>query len=118
VDDAFLQKNALRDSGALMQSGQPDLGDIFDFAAQANLKPKVYEATKPLQSGQVSDPVNDSDGIHIVVMNERKVPQTPDYEAVRPRVWTDMKKQAQEKIKNATYQYLRSKADILAADVD
>jgi len=39
-----------------------------------------------------------------------------DYEAVRPRVWTDIKNDAQEKIKNATYQYLRSKADILAAD--
>lgn len=116
VDGAFLQKYALRDSGALMQSGQPDLGDIFDFAAQANLAPKVYEATKSLQAGQVSDPISGTDGIHIVVMTARKVAQTPGFEEVRARVWTDMKRQAQEKIKNATYQYLRSKADILVTD--
>ena len=93
-----------------------DLGDIFEFGAQANLDPKVYEAAMTLLGGDVSDPIVDSDGIHIVVMNERRAPQLLDYDAVRTRVWADIKTEAQEKIKNATYRYLRGKADILTAD--
>jgi parvulin-like peptidyl-prolyl isomerase len=69
-----------------------------------------------LLGGDVSDPIVDSDGIHIVVMNERRAPQLLDYDAVRTRVWADIKTEAQEKIKNATYRYLRGKADILTAD--
>ena len=115
LDDAFLEKHALRDSGKLMQSGKPDVGDIFDFAAEANLSPKVYATAQKLRAGEVSDPLADSDGVHILVMNARNAPRPLDYEAVRPRVWTDIKTDAQEKIKNATYKYLRSKADILAA---
>ena len=115
LDDAFLEKHALRDSGKLMQSGKPDMGDIFDFAAEANLSPKVYATAQKLRAGEVSDPLADSDGVHILVMNARNAPRPLDYEAVRPRVWTDIKTDAQEQIKNATYKYLRSKADILAA---
>jgi hypothetical protein len=116
LDGDFLQKNGLRDSGKLMQSGEPDLGDIFDFAAQANLNPKVYASALKLQPGQVSEPIDDADGVHIVVMTARKAPRPQGYEAVRPRVWTDIKNDAQERIKNAGYQYLRSKAEILTAD--
>jgi hypothetical protein len=116
LDDAFMEKNGLRDSGALLQSGKPDLGDIFDFAAQAKLTPKVYAVVKQLPAMQVSDPIADTDGIHIVIMNERKTPQALDFAAVRARVWSDIKTEAQDKIRNATYGYLRSKADILAAD--
>jgi hypothetical protein len=116
LTDAFMEKNALRDSGALLVSGKPDLGDIFDFAAQERLQPKVYAAVKKLEAGQVSDPVSDSDGIHIVTMTRRKVPEALDFNSVRERVWSDIKTEAQDRIRNATYSYLRSKADILAAD--
>jgi len=116
LDDAFMAKNGLRDSGALMLSGKPDLGDIFDFAAQAKLTPKVYAVVKQLPATQVSDPIPDADGIHIVIMNERKTSQALDFAAVRERVWNDIKSEAQDKIRNATYSYLRGKADILAAD--
>jgi len=89
LDDAFMQKYGLRDSGRLMQGGRPDLGDIFDFAAEAKLSPKIYAATKKLEAGQVSDPIDDSDGLHIVVMNARKQSKALDYDAVRSRVWTE-----------------------------
>lgn len=116
LDGAFMEKNALRDSGALLVSGKPDLGDIFDFAAQEKLQPKVYAAVKLLPAGQISDPVSASDGLHIVVMNERKVPEAQNFHAVRERVWNDLKTEAQDRIRSATYGYLRSKADIIAAD--
>ena len=116
LDDAFMQKNGVRDSGALFQSGKPDLGDIFDFAAEAKLTPKVYAVAKQLPAAQVSDPLNDTDGIHIVIMISRSTPTAPDFPDVRERVWSDLKTEAQDKIRNATYGYLRNKADILAAD--
>jgi hypothetical protein len=116
LTDAFMEKNALRDSGALLVSGKPDLGDIFDFAAQEKLRPKVYAAVRKLDAGQVSDPVTDSDGIHVVVMTQRKAPRALDFNAVRERVWGDIKTESQDRIRNATYSYLRSKSDILAAD--
>lgn len=115
LDEAFMQKYGLRDSGKLMQGGKPDLGDIFDFAAEANLTPKTYAATQKLQSGQISDPIVDNDGIHIVVMNARKAPVALNYDQVRSRVWTDIKNEAQEKIKNSTFAYLRNKSEILTA---
>ena len=116
LDDAFMQKHGVRDSGALFQSGKPDLEDIFDFAAQAKLSSKVYAVAKGLPAAQVSDPINDTDGIHIVIMTARSTPRMPDFASVREQVWTDLKTEAQDKIRNATYGYLRSKADILAAD--
>jgi hypothetical protein len=116
LDAAFMEKNALRDSGALLVSGKPDLGDIFDFAAQEKLQPKVSAAVLQLPAGQISDPVSAGDGLHIVVMNERKAPAALNFNAVRERVWNDLKTEAQDRIRNATYGYLRSKADIIAVD--
>jgi PPIC-type PPIASE domain len=115
-DQHYMDSRGLLDSGALLQSGKPDLDDIFDFAAEAKLNPKVYAAIKNLPAGQVSDPIDAADGIHIVIINARKVSEPLDYGAVRSRVWTDLKKEAQDKIRNATYRYLRDKAEILAAD--
>ena len=116
LDDAFMERYGLLDSGRLMQSGKPDLGDIFDFAAEAKLSPKVYAVVKQLKAGEISEPVEDTDGIHIVIMTAHKAPEAQDFAAVRPQVWTDIKKEAEDRIKDATYQYLRGKADILAAD--
>ena len=49
-------------------------------------------------------------------MISRSTPTAPDFPDVRERVWSDLKTEAQDKIRNATYGYLRNKADILAAD--
>ena len=84
--------------------------------AQEKLQPQVYAAVKQLPAGQISDPVSATDGLHIVVMNELKAPEAQNFAAVRERVWNDLKTEAQDRIRNATYSYLRSKADIIAAN--
>lgn len=116
LDDAFLSAQGLQDSGRLAQGGKTDLGDIFDFAAQARLGAKLYAAAQKLKAGEVSDPIDDAGETHIVVMNLRKPPQAMDYAAVRPRVWTDIDNEAQDKIRTATLKYLRDKADILSTE--
>jgi hypothetical protein len=112
--DSVMQQFKLRDSLHLQQAGKADLGDIFEFAAEANLPHAVYLATKKLQAGMVSDPVNViGDGTHVVVMIKRHQSESLNFEAVRSRVWTDIKNGEQEKVRNSTLNYLRSKSEIL-----
>lgn len=111
--DAAITKFQLRDSGHLQQGGKPDLGDIFDFAAEANLPAKVYKAARQLKAGEVSDPIGESEGTHIVVMLARKEAHPRDFETVRSNVWTDLKNEEQEKVHKQTLNYFRNKSEIL-----
>jgi parvulin-like peptidyl-prolyl isomerase len=112
ADDA-IKKFQLRDSGLLQQSGKPELGDIFDFAAEANLPAKVYKAASKLKPGEVSEPIAENEGTHVVVMIDRKQSQPRDFETVRSNVWTDIKNAEQDKIRRQTLTYFRNKSEIL-----
>lgn len=112
--DSVIQQYQLRDSLHLQQGGKADVGDIFEFAAEANLPRAVFLASKKLQAGMVSDPVPvDGEGTHVVVMLKRRQSEPLDFEAVRSRVWTDIKNAEQEKVRKSTLTYLRSKSEIL-----
>lgn len=111
--DEAITKFQLRDSLHLAQGGKPDLEDIFDFAAQANLPAKTYKVTQQLRAGEVSDPIADNDGTHVVVMITRKQAVPRDFEAVRSNVWGDWRNTEQEKVRLRTINYLRNKSDIL-----
>jgi len=111
-DDA-INKFKLRDSLRLQQGGKPDLGDLFDFAVQANLPPKTYAATTKLKAGEVSDAIADSDGTHIVVVLSRRESHPRDFDAVRSNVWSDLKNDEQNKVRQQTLNYLRNKSTIL-----
>jgi len=112
ADDA-IKKFQLRDSGLLQQSGKPELGDIFDFAAEANLPAKVYKAASKLKLGEVSEPIVENEGTHVIVMINRKQSQPRDFETVRSNVWTDIKNAEQEKVRKQTLTYFRNKSEIL-----
>ena len=94
-------------------SGHVDTGDIFEFAAKAKLGAEVYAAAATLQGGQVSDPIPQSDGVHVVVMVEHRMPVQEDYAAAADKVWNDFKNDAQAQVREAEVRYLRSRADIL-----
>lgn len=114
--DSVMQQYKMRDSLHLQQGGKADLGDIFEFAAEANLPPAVFATAKKLEAGQVSEPiVVDTEGTHVVVMIKRRQSEPLDFAAVRSRVWTDIKNADQEKVRSSTLNYLRSKSEILTA---
>lgn len=114
--DTVMHDYQLRDSLRLQQGGKADLDDVFEFAAEANLDPAVFKVAKALEEGSVSDPIaNLSDGTHIVVMHERRLAKAQAFEAVRSRVWTDLKRAEQEKVRTSTLTYLRNKSEILTA---
>jgi hypothetical protein len=111
--EQVMQREQLQDSGRLMDAGHVDTGDIFEFAAKAKLPEPLYAAAALLRSGQVSDPIRQSDGAHVLVMLEHRMPIQMDYATAADQVWTDYKSEAQARVQQANVRYLRSRADIL-----
>ncbi len=113
--DAVIKKFDLVDSGRFMDAGHADTGDIFQFALRAKLDDALYQATLPLHDGEVSDPVEETDGVHLIAMIKHRFPVAQTFEEASSQVWTDVKKEAQVKVRSANLAYLRSRADIITA---
>ncbi|HLZ97414.1 MAG TPA: peptidylprolyl isomerase [Steroidobacteraceae bacterium] len=103
----------LEDSGALMAAGRADAGEIFEFAARAKLAGEVYAVAAALEGGEVSEPIRQRDGVHVVVMLEHRMPVQQDYATAADRVWTDYKNEAQARVQEANVRYLRGRAEVL-----
>ena len=90
-------------------------GEEPDFAARLHLGPKLYATAYTLSDGEVSEPVQDTDGVHVLVMQHRQAPVFTDYDGVRNNVYTDYvaAQKAQAKQENLTF--LRRNAQILVA---
>jgi parvulin-like peptidyl-prolyl isomerase len=108
-----VQRYQLEDSGALMAAGHVDTDEIFEFAARAKLAREIYAASATLHDGQVSDPIRQSDGVHVVVMLQHRMPVREDYATAADQVWTDYKNEAQARMRETNVRYLRNRADIL-----
>lgn len=112
---SVIQKFSLLDSGRFMDAGHVDTGDIFQFAVRAKTDDSTYKATLPLKEGEVSEPLEQSDGIHLIVMIKHRFPVAQNFEEASNRVWSDLKNEAQAKVNAANIAYLRSRADIIVA---
>ena len=113
--ETVIKKFILVDSGRFMDAGHADTGDIFQFAVRAKVDDALYNAILPLKDGEVSDPVVESDGVHLVAMIKHRFPVPQSFEEASNNVWTDVKKDAQAKVRAANLAYLRSLADIVVA---
>jgi parvulin-like peptidyl-prolyl isomerase len=111
-----MKEYGLRDSRRLLDSGHIDTGDVFDFSAKARLDPKVFAVASRLNAGQTSAPIIAPDGVHVVVMLKRDPPRQRGFAEVSNEVWTDLKKEAQDQVRNGNLKYLASKADIKIAE--
>ena len=67
-------------------------GDLDFFARGAMVKP-FEDAAFALQKDQISDIVESDFGFHIILLTEIKKPQTPSFEAMRPQLEADLRKQ-------------------------
>lgn len=106
--DSIEQHFGIADSGKVS-------GDTLDFAAQIHLGPKLFAAAKGMTDGQVSDPISDADGVHVLVMHHRQAPITADFDSVRNNVYNDFIKTEEARQQQANLTYLRSTAKILVA---
>lgn len=112
---AAMTRFLLKDSGKFMKAGQVDTDELYQFAVRAKLDDSLFQAALGLRAGEVSDPIQEADGVHVVVMVEHRAAVAQSFEQSRLRVWNDLKQAAQSKVREANRDYLRSRADILVA---
>lgn len=87
----------------------------LDFAAQIHLGKKLYAIAQTMSGGQVSDPIVDKDGVHVLVMLQRQPPVPADFSTARPQVYTEYRQQQAMLAQQRNLQYLRRQAQILLA---
>ena len=90
-------------------------GDEFYFAAKIHLGDAVYAQALRMKEGEVSEPLQAADGIHIVQVIKDKVPVPLSFEHARLQVLTDLKNAQQERLMAATMKFLRERSKILIA---
>jgi parvulin-like peptidyl-prolyl isomerase len=90
-------------------------GDELYFAAKIHLGDAVYAQVLPMKAGDVSEPLQAADGIHIVKVIGNKVPVPLSFERARLQVLTDLKNAQQERLMAATMRFLRERSKILIA---
>lgn len=98
-----------------VDSGRVDHGEQLEFAAKLHLSDELYQAASALSSGEVSDPVVDIDGIHVLVMDRREPPAAADFSSVRDKVYSDYRKAESARSRAQDLALLRSQAQILLA---
>jgi hypothetical protein len=88
----------------------------FYFAQKIHLGETLFERVLALNDGDVSEPVELPDGVHVVQMIKNVKPLPLTFERVRSQVLTESIAAAKKKLEDADLRYLRDKADILIAD--
>ena len=80
-----LKKGGEFDDLALRYSDAPDAtrGSALGFIRQGEMDPPIERAIAALQPGQVSDPVETAEGIHIIRLDEKKTAQFRPLEEVK-----------------------------------
>jgi hypothetical protein len=88
-------------------------GEELDFAAKIHLGATLYAAIQDSKPGQITDPVADTDGtIHVLAVGKRIPSVQLSLADSSNQVFTDDKKDAQDKVQADNIQFLKSKAEI------
>lgn len=111
--ETVMRRFGLADSGRFMEAGRVNTGNIFQFAVRAKVSEALYEAILPLKEGQVSGPIVESDGVHLILMLERRSPVPQTFAEASDRVWKDVRNEALDKVRAANLAYLRARAQIV-----
>ena len=99
----------------MMDSGVLDRGDLFEFAVKIKLSPDLYTAARELMPNQASEPIARPDGVHVLLMEKRTIPEQRSFAEARDAVMQDFKREEQARVEAANLTYLKSKADIQLA---
>jgi hypothetical protein len=91
-------------------------GEEFYFAAKIHLGDELFGAARDLGNGEVSRPIQLSDGIHVLDMEQNRHPVPFGFTAARAQVLSDYRNQAVDKLKLSGESFLRKRANVLIAD--
>ena len=96
-----------------LQVGHKVNGEELDFAAKIHLGATLYNAVVDAKAGQVTDPVADRDGsVHVMQVGKRIPSVQLSLADASNQVFTDFKKDAQDKVQADNIQFLKNKAEI------
>lgn len=98
-----------------VDSGRVGDGEELEFAAKLHLGPKLYPVAAALGDGEVSEPVEDSDGMHVLIMERRQPPRPAAFSVVRDQVYSDFRTEQKQRASEENLAILRSQAQILLA---
>jgi PPIC-type PPIASE domain len=104
--DALIKKYGLTE-------GHKVNGEELDFAAKIHLGDTLYNAVVDAKAGQVTDPVADKDGtVHVMQIGKRIPSVQLGLADASNQVFTDFKKDAQDRVQADNIQFLKNKAEI------
>lgn len=107
---SVLQRTGLRSSGRV------DDGEEFYFAVRAHLGDALFAVARRLDDGQMSDPVVQQDGSHVLLMQHIRRPVVAPFDQVRVRVLADFRGDRETRIRTGADTFLRKRADIQVAE--
>lgn len=87
----------------------------LDFAAKLHLGAQLYQVATTLGSGEVSDPIVQNDGVHVLIMQQRQPSAVEDFASARAQVYNDYRIALTDQAAKQNLQFLRSQAQILLA---
>lgn len=103
----------------LTQLGGRDTGRIkgqeFYFAAKIHLGAPLFEAARRTAAGQISAPIAQADGVHLVQVAANTPPAALPYEAALPAVRDDYTQDAIRRLQAQHRDFLRRRATVLIA---
>ena len=73
----------------------------------------LYAESQKLKDGQVSEPLTEADGVHVLAMVSNDPSLQLDFPSARDRVMADYKREEIARVQTAQVKFLRSKAQIL-----
>jgi hypothetical protein len=96
-------------------SGRTDGSEQLDFAAKLKLGNKLFEVARTLQDGQVSDPLTEPDGVHLLIMDKRVPERSADFESARSEVYAAYRDDMRARADAQNMELLRRDAHVLLA---
>jgi peptidyl-prolyl cis-trans isomerase SurA len=99
---------------ALKHSDGPEAtkGGNIGFVRQGELLPQIERALSTLDLGQVTEPIETSDGWHIIKLDEKRLPQFRPFAEVKTEIQTLVFQQKTEDVYQAWLGDLKNKAFI------
>jgi hypothetical protein len=107
--DYVMQHFGFVDSGRVNNEVQSDL------TAEPRLGAELFKAAAALGDGQISEPVVQPDGVHVLVMESRRPPRFAAFESVRNNVYDAYRKEQLNGVRQENLRFLRGNARILLA---
>lgn len=98
-----------------VDSGRSQYGNEPDFAAKLHLGESLYAVAARMNEGEVSDPLDEPDGVHILVMQRRRPSTTADFTSARGAVYADYREDISKAAQRENVKILRTQARIVLA---